>query len=138
MAKLRHIALATSDADATAKFYREAFDFTEVGRVDHPLGYAISLSDGTINLTVVRFKGVDQLGKGMDFTGLHHFGFLVDDVDAASKKLESLGAACFMPRPPKDVVQTDGFEVKHRGPDGVVIDLCDHPWPGSAPLNQAG
>lgn len=134
MAKLRHIAIATKDADATAEFYKQAFDMKELSRVDHPLGYAIVLSDGTMNFTVVRFKGMDQLGKGADFVGLHHIGFLVDDVDAASAKLEDLGAACFLPRPKNKEDETVGFEVKHRGPDGVVIDVCEHPWIGAAPL----
>jgi catechol 2,3-dioxygenase-like lactoylglutathione lyase family enzyme len=137
MAKLRHIAFAAKDVEATAKFYREAFDFNELSRIDHPLGYAISLSDGTINLTIVKFKGMDQLGKGLDYVGIHHIGFLVDDVDAASKKLEALGAKCFVPRP-SDKEVPDGFEVKHRGPDGVVIDLCEHPWIGAAPLEKTG
>src|SRR5687767_3868110 len=99
MAKLRHIAIATKDADATAEFYKNAFEMKELHRIDHELGYAIVLSDGTMNFTVVRFKGMDQLGKGSDFVGLHHIGFLVDDVDKASEKLESLGAQCFLPRP---------------------------------------
>lgn len=136
MAKLRHIAFAAKDVEATAKFYKEAFEFEELKRVDHPLGYAIVLSDGTINLTVVKFRGMDQLGKGLDYVGIHHIGFLVEDVDAASKKLESLGAACLIPRPEgKELPQ--GFEVKHRGPDGVVIDLCEHPWAGAEPLETA-
>ena len=33
MPKLRHIALATKDPEATAAFYCKAFDFKEVGRV---------------------------------------------------------------------------------------------------------
>jgi catechol 2,3-dioxygenase-like lactoylglutathione lyase family enzyme len=134
MPRLRHIALAAEDPDATAKFYRDAFDFKELKRYDTPLAYAVSLTDGVINLTVARFRGVDQLGKGLDYFGIHHMGFLVDDVDLWGKKLEAAGAECFLrPEEGKD----HGFEVKFHGPDGVVIDISDHPWPGSAPLHQA-
>ena len=69
MPKLRHIALATDDPDKTAAFYIEAFDFREVGRVGNPddpdngLAWGIYLSDGTLNLAVLKFKNVDQLKK---------------------------------------------------------------------------
>ena len=134
MAKLRHIAIATSDPEATARFYREAFEFEEVGRTDAPLGTAIYLSDGTLNIAIVRFK-TDQLGRGLDYVGLHHIGFVVADVDRASARLAELGAPCLVARPEKP---KGFFEVKHRGPDGVVLDLSDHPWVGSAPIDQVG
>jgi catechol 2,3-dioxygenase-like lactoylglutathione lyase family enzyme len=132
MSKLRHIAIATMDPDATARFFCEAFDFRELSRIDHPLGYAISLTDGTLNIVIARFKGVDQLGKGLDYVGVHHMGFLVENQAETSKKLEALGAKCVLSRPEDDKVE--GFEVKHRGPDGMIFDVCDHPWPGSEPL----
>jgi catechol 2,3-dioxygenase-like lactoylglutathione lyase family enzyme len=34
MPKLRHIAIAAEDPFATAEFYKKAFDFTEVSRVE--------------------------------------------------------------------------------------------------------
>lgn len=133
MPKLRHIALATKNPEETARFYREAFGFEEVGRVDVDLAEAIFLSDGTLNLAVARFN-TDQLGLGLDYTGIHHIGILCDDVEEMSKKVEALGAECVMARP-KDA---EGFfEVKYRGPDGVVFDLLDEPWKGSAPLDHA-
>jgi len=135
MGKIRHIALATKDPDATAKFYKEAFGLTEEAKFDTPLGHGYALSDGSINLTIVEFLGVDQLGKGMDYVGLHHIGFLVDDTKKVGDKMVGLGAKPFMPR--ADGEKDDGgFEVKHRGPDGVVIDISEHPWPGVAPLSK--
>jgi len=82
MAKLRHIAIAAKDPDAMADFYVKAFDFKIVRSNDGPLAYGHHLSDGTIDLAILRFK-TDQLGRGMDYTGLHHFGILVEDLDAA-------------------------------------------------------
>src|SRR5712692_7613617 len=122
MAKIRHIAIATKNPEATACFYREHFEMQEVGRVDSRLAEGIYLSDGTINLAILNFK-TDQLGRGMDYTGVHHFGFLVDDVDAMSKSLEAHGA----PRFELNAAGGMGsFEVKHRGPDGVVFDISGH------------
>jgi len=91
MAKLRHLAIACKDPDAMAEFYMKAFDFTVARHGDGPLAYGVHLTDGTIDLALLRFKS-DQIGKGMDYTGLHHFGILVDDLDEAAKKALSVGA----------------------------------------------
>ena len=130
MPKIRHIAIATNDPEATAAFYKKAFDFKEVGRANSHLATGVYLSDGTLNLAVLKFK-TDQLGKGLDYTGVHHFGVLVDDLDAWTEKLEGLGADCFIRRP--EGATTSYFEVKFHGPDGLVFDIAEHPWLGSAP-----
>ena len=92
-------------------------------------------SDGTLNLAVLKFKNVDQLGKGLDYVGIHHFGVLIDDLDGYIKKLEEMGAPCFMrPDPSMGGVF---FETKFRGPDGVVFDCSEHPWVGAAPEGKA-
>jgi catechol 2,3-dioxygenase-like lactoylglutathione lyase family enzyme len=130
MAKLRHIAIAAKDPDAMAEFYKKAFDFKEIRKSDGPLAYGYHLSDGTIDLAILRFK-TDQTGKGLDYTGLHHFGILVEDVAAVAKKLEDLGGKHYMDQG-RD--QIGGFEVKFYGPEGVLFDVAEHPWTGSEPL----
>ena len=40
----------------------------------------------------------DQLGKGLDYVGLHHFGVMVDDVADWTTYLENAGAECFAKR----------------------------------------
>ena len=136
MPKLRHIAIATQDPVKTAAFYKEAFGFREVGRAGNPanpkaIAWGFYLSDGTLNLAILKFQNIDQLGRGLDYVGIHHFGVLVDDLDAYAQKLEAMGAPCFM--------KADGntansfFETKFRGPDGVIFDVSEHPWVGAAP-----
>ncbi|HZT06319.1 MAG TPA: VOC family protein [Chloroflexota bacterium] len=131
MPKLRHIALATKDPEATAAFYKRVFDMKEVGRTDTELANGIYLSDGTINVAVLNFK-TDQLGRGMDYVGLHHLGFVVEDLEEYNERLIESGAELMSPRP---TAGTQFFEVKHRGPDGVVIDTSEHPWLGAAGLD---
>ncbi len=133
MAKIRHIALATKDPEGTAEFYKKAFGFKEIARTapSSPLAHGVFLSDGTLNLAILNFH-TDQLGKGMDYVGIHHFGVLVEDADRSMETLESLGAVCFMRPDPKE--NLGYFEIKFRGPDGVVFDIAEHPWGGSAPL----
>jgi catechol 2,3-dioxygenase-like lactoylglutathione lyase family enzyme len=131
MAKLRHIAIAAKDPDAMADFYVKAFDFKIVRSNDGPLAYGHHLSDGTIDLAILRFK-TDQLGRGMDYTGLHHFGILVEDVDDAAKVAEALGGKHYMDQ--ADAARTGGFEVKMYGPEGILFDIAEHPWTGTEPL----
>ena len=131
MPKLRHIAIAAKDPDAMADFYVKAFDFKIVRSNDGPLAYGHHLSDGTIDLAILRFK-TDQIGKGMDYTGLHHFGILVEDVDQAAKKVEGLGGKHYMDQANPE--RTGGFEVKLYGPEGVLFDVAEHPWTGTEPL----
>jgi catechol 2,3-dioxygenase-like lactoylglutathione lyase family enzyme len=133
MAKLRHLALATNDPEKTAHFYKEAFGFQEIRKVNSDLAHGYFLSDGTLNIAILKFAKFDQLGKGLDYVGLHHFGVVVDDADQTILKLESMGAECFM-RPPAEEHAKGYFEVKFRGPDGVVFDISDRPWPGSEPM----
>ncbi len=130
MPKLRHIALATKDPESVAQFYKNVFEMKEVGRTNTELAEGIYLSDGTINVAVLNFK-TDQLGRGMDYVGLHHMGFVVEDLEEYGERLIENGAQLLNPRP---TAPTQFFEVKHRGPDGVVIDTSEHPWAGALGL----
>ena len=89
MPKLRHIALAAEDPFAAAEFYKQAFNFIEVSSIeksgDPKKSYGVFLSDGTLSLAVLH-SGWDQ-GPGLDFRGVHHFGVLVEDVDAVADKI---------------------------------------------------
>ena len=114
MAKLRHIAIAAKDPDTMAEFYKKAFDFKEVRKTDGPLAYGYHLSDGTIDLAILRFK-TDQIGRGLDYTGLHHFGILVEDVDQVAKKLEGLGGRHYMDQGADRVGRLRGQVLRPRG-----------------------
>ena len=86
MAKLRHLAIACKDPDAMADFYMKAFDFKNVRTSDGPLAYGHHLSDGTIDLAILRFKS-DQIGKGYE-VGKNEF-LIMDDDELEAVELES-------------------------------------------------
>ena len=130
MAKLRHLAIACKDPDAMADFYIKAFDFKLVSSNDGTLAYGHHISDGTIDLAILRFKS-DQIGKGMNYTGLHHFGILVENVDEAQKVVEALGGKHYLDTTDQG---PGGFEIKMYGPEGVLFDVAEHPWTGSEAL----
>ena len=87
MPKIRHIGITTRDPAATADFFVKAFGMTEVER--SPSGDGVILSDGYINVTLLKFK-VDRYGGG--HPGLHHFGFHVESLPESEQALASLGA----------------------------------------------
>ena len=135
MARIRHIAIATNDPARAAAFYKEAFGLREVrsngidaAGGDARPGAAVGLTDGELNVTFIKFA-VDQTGVGLGYEGLHHFGVQVDDMDEHSAILEGLGAPCIAGY---DAIPPGAHkEIKFRGPDGVVFDISDRPWPGT-------
>jgi methylmalonyl-CoA/ethylmalonyl-CoA epimerase len=103
-----------------------------VNYIETPHGDGLSLSDGVINRTLLKFHSDAAAGdeRGKDFVGLHHIGFIVDDLEAMSARIEANGG-CFH-RELKGGGGVD-FERKFRDPNGVVFDISHHGWVGIAP-----
>ena len=118
MAKLRHIAVTVPDPEATATFYEKTFGLERV----YKSNFGVLMSDGTVSLAILRFPSDEIAGdeRGKDFFGLHHMGFVVDDIDAARKKIEANGGRYHMKVPSRDHSET---EEKFRDPNGVVFDI---------------
>ena len=136
MARIRHLALATENPEKMRNFFETAFGFKTLcshnnERVD---GYV--MTDGAINIGIFKFK-TDQLGKGMDYVGLHHFGVQVDDADACVDRVLSLGAEGYLDEMELTPL-TDGRAKrpdKFRGFEGMVFDVADKAWPGTDAAN---
>jgi catechol 2,3-dioxygenase-like lactoylglutathione lyase family enzyme len=137
MAKIKHIALSTQDPEKTAAFYKEMLGLEEVGKVNSPLAEGYYLTDGSINVAILKFKNDQAADKpeGVNFVGLHHFGFKVDNLEDMCARLE---AAHVNRRPqvnPMTMPQGAGHrnvEVKYRGPDGVIFDISSTGWVGTS------
>jgi predicted enzyme related to lactoylglutathione lyase len=126
MSKLRHIAMQVPDLEKAATFYETVFDMKRVGTAQAPIGHAISLSDGVMNLTLLNFPdGKGGMINGQDWAGLHHFGFVVEDKEAVQKKIEESGGEYFMTLPEFPGVDV---ETKFKDPNGVVFDVSEHDW----------
>ena len=125
MAKLRHLALATDDPDATAQFYVDALDFSRVSVINAPWGHGHVLTDGTISVSILHYvlDGAAGVERGASFTGLHHIGFEVDDVEAIADRVAVAGGI-----DRRDISDALGIAPgasinEFEGPDGVVFDL---------------
>src|ERR671922_2991486 len=126
MAKIKHIALTTHDLEKVASFYKDVLGMTEVGRSGSSHIY---LSDGDLNLTIRACKKSDDPdvgAQGEDFSGIHHIGFVVDDVLDCAEKMERAGATRLTPLDKARRLDRASrgrhpshAEVKLSGPDGV-------------------
>ena len=98
MPRIGHIAIRSRDSRKAAEFFKQAFGFREIGSPkprapDAPPPPSVGLTDGRINLTFLTVPA-DNVGCAEDFFGIQHIGFIIDDVEAYTKKLEALGAPC--------------------------------------------
>ena len=136
-AKLRHVAMHTSDVRATADFYKKVFGMEELGHGESPAAEGIRLTDGTMNLTILRFKDMkmaDRLDGQGAAMGLHHIGFWVDDVEGTRQRLVEAGAEYRADLEPGG--QGSGVEEKYRGPESMMIDISGHGWAGAKPPSE--
>ncbi|MEE8289806.1 MAG: VOC family protein [Nitrosomonadaceae bacterium] len=142
MAKIKHIAIATQDADKTAKFYIEVFGLEEIAKLDSPTASGYYLSDGDINVAILDFKNNEVAGSeyGMGYSGIHHLGFQVENLEEIAEKM---AAAHAKPRDDINRALSVGMdrgrhanvEVKYGGPDGVIIDVSQTGWVGTSPID---
>jgi catechol 2,3-dioxygenase-like lactoylglutathione lyase family enzyme len=127
MAKLRHIALQVPDLEKAARFYGEALEMSRVAEARSPIGNAIMLSDGTMNLTLLNFpEGTKGAVNSPDWAGLHHFGFIVEDEAQTARKIREQGGGFFFKIP--DIYPGIDAEAKYKDPFGIVFDLSEHGW----------
>ena len=131
MARIQHIAITTENPDQVAAFYQEAFDMSEVGRNERQ----VQLSDGYINLTILRCKtekDADVGPNGPNYSGIHHIGFQVDDLDTTGQKLQGVKGESITNSQEIDTspgaTRRPRAEEKWSGPDGVVIDISQPGW----------
>jgi predicted enzyme related to lactoylglutathione lyase len=131
MARLRHFAIVVRDLEKAAEFYEQVFDLKRVGREDLEMGSGIYLSDGVINLALLKYKG--ERGSGLSnaatFVGAHHFGFQVDDLAEAQRRIEAAGGTFFFDL--GDDADKENFERKFKDPDGIIFDISKKGWQGA-------
>jgi len=105
----------------------------EVGKVNTPTSEGYYLSDGHVNLAILKFK-YDEPAKTegtLRYSGIHHFGVEIEDMAQARAQIEKAGAV-HRPYPgTEEMAKRGNVEVKFIGPDGVTIELSEHGWLGT-------
>lgn len=126
--RIRHFAISVPDPWAAAEFYKTAFGLEELGETDGKLAKGVFLTDGVVNLALLKFKDdVAAQGTGKDYVGLHHVGFWVDDAIASEEQATTAGAKWIM----GDPNNKGGYEVKYSDPNGVIFDIAEEGWAGA-------
>jgi catechol 2,3-dioxygenase-like lactoylglutathione lyase family enzyme len=109
-ARLRHIAIVSDQYALLGRFYQAVFGMTTAA--DTRPERAVTVSDGYVGLNINPRKP----GRP---AGLDHFGFEVDDADAACARLERHAGAHFVKRP-----ATRPFAgISANDPAGNVFDI---------------
>jgi glyoxylase I family protein len=133
MQRISHIAIATQDPEGTAKFYKDGLGLVEVGKVDSPLADGYYLSDGYINLAILKYH-TDEVATtegAPRHAGIHHIGFSVDDMDSAQAQIIGAGATPHLEQQVNAAMKAPdslNVEYKFSGPDGVTLDLSASGW----------
>jgi catechol 2,3-dioxygenase-like lactoylglutathione lyase family enzyme len=115
MAKLRHIAMVVEDFEKTAAFYEQTFGMKRVRQS----ATAVALTDGTVSLVVISPKNVNMMNESK--RGLHHIGFLIDDMEEVAARVEANGATYH-----GEILGTGRgpmTERKYLDPNGVMFDI---------------
>ena len=145
MARIRHIAIQTQDEEASKRFYVENFGLKVVGKLDSARTSGYFLTDGHINVAILRFKNdvIAGVERGTGWSGIHHIGFQVESLEEMVAKLEKSGAA----KPRDDINAALGVgpggapaghgnvEMRYAGPDNVNFDISQTGWVGT-PSNK--
>ncbi|MDP9130732.1 MAG: VOC family protein, partial [Candidatus Binatota bacterium] len=93
MARIVHIAVKVDDLEKATEFYEKTFGFVEVqtGQVrDHTSRH---LSDGAIDLALIKYDSEDSAESRAAGLGpcIHHFGIEVDDMKMSAAELAKYG-----------------------------------------------
>ncbi len=128
MGKLRHIAIQVPDLEKAAAFYEGVFGLKRLKKVDAPIGNAISLSDGVMNLTLLHFPEGTMGGKGgPDWAGLHHFGFVVENETVTEQAISRPpNCSCTQNHPSPTRNGEVSRAVRRRRPTSLVCRLRTH------------
>ena len=141
MPQIKHIAIATNDADKTAKFYSEVFGLRQVAELNGENAKGFMLSDGNVNVAILDFQNDAVAGeRGKDWEGIHHIGFEVESLEDIERRLAAANS-----QPMDEVNQAlhagntgprhQNVETKYTGPNGEMIDVSQVGWVGTRGLD---
>lgn len=125
MAKIRHLAIVTTDPAKLADFYEQVFGLEVQHRADNG---SVFMTDGYLNIALLLNKAE---GKP---SGLNHFGFVIDDMDEISERLQAAGVAA----PAKRPADRHYAEMRAFDPDGNNFDLSVNGFERVRPDRVAG
>lgn len=130
---LEHVAIASPDPEALARWYIERLDFAVARRIG-PRIFLAGVDGARIEITPAVGP---RIPRAHNSPGLRHLGLAVEDFDAACARLESQGVRFFEPPQRRDGVRLAFFD----DPDGNILHLIEtdpqiRNLPGSAHVSS--
>jgi catechol 2,3-dioxygenase-like lactoylglutathione lyase family enzyme len=117
MSPLNYLAIMCDDPQRMRDWYQRWFGMEEVNRT--PEG-TIYISDGHLNVGLLkRGSAPDEEDQ---HSGVHHFGFQIDDIMEIERNLEDFDPSLRLERRPSE----DPYaEYRLTDPEGIVVDLSE-------------
>src|SRR5688500_11753274 len=107
--------MIVDELQETVRFYEQAFGMQRVRESES----AVALTDGYIDLSIIHSSNTHVQGE--THRGLHHLGFLVDDMEKAASRAESNGAVYH--GTVLDSAAGPATERKYRDVNGLMFDI---------------
>jgi len=117
MSRIIHLALKVEDLEKTTEFYEKVFNFKQVGDETKRGHTSRHLSDGTIDLALVKYETEESSESMASGEGpcIHHFGVEVDDISGQMEEAKKFGV---------EIISDPGvFPIKFRAPGGTVMEM---------------
>lgn len=119
---LEHVNLTVSDLDRSIAFYGDLLDLSVrwKGPIDEErLGAHVG--DDHSYLALFQAASPGTVDRDYDRPGLNHFGFVVDDLDEARRRVEQLGATVH-----REANYEPGRRIYCLDPDGHEVELVQY------------
>jgi len=117
--KIAHLAIKVDDLESAGEFYERVFGFRDVRQGHNRDHFSRHMTDGHIDIALVKYdqgatsKEAQALGNR---TGIHHFGFEVESVEAFTTELKKRGL---------EIISKLGVvPVKFKVPGGGVAEVA--------------
>ena len=117
MARIAHIAVKVDELDKAAEFYEKVFGLAPVGKGRSEDRDRRGVSDGSIDLTFLKYDDADSAMAKAAGQGpcIHHFAIEVEDMAKYVEHIRAFGCEIL-----SDPTQAP---VKFRGPGGAIVEI---------------
>ncbi len=119
LARIANVALKVNDLELATKFYKNVFDFREIGTEKKGGTTSRRLTDGEHEITLLHYADASDPAANLAAKGpcIHHWGIEVPDRKAAAQKVDALGG--------KLLESASAGRTLFRTPDGSVCEIAD-------------